>query len=69
MFEDAAEGLELEKPLEVLDLVELLERAVRLPVTPVDSATPWRSAPSPATALHRRWQWLGRRPPSATAGL
>ena len=28
MFEDAASGLELEKPLEVLDLVELLERAV-----------------------------------------
>jgi hypothetical protein len=28
MFEDATSGLDLEKPLEVLDLVELLERAV-----------------------------------------
>ena len=40
MFEDAAGGLELEKPLEVVDLVELLERAVKLPVMPVESATP-----------------------------
>ncbi len=31
MFEDAASGLEMEKPLEVLDLVELLERAVTPP--------------------------------------
>jgi hypothetical protein len=43
----------LEKPLEVLDLVELLERAVRLPVTPVDSATPLEVDPatSPLTVV------------------
>ena len=40
MFEDAAGALEMEKPLEVLDLVELLERAVKLPVTPIEPATP-----------------------------
>lgn len=40
MFEDAAGGLEMEKPLEVLDLVELLARAVKLPVMPVEPATP-----------------------------
>jgi len=40
MFEDAAGGLELEKPPEVLDLVELLARAVKLPVIPVEPATP-----------------------------
>ena len=31
MFEDAGKGLDLEKPMEVLDLVELLERAVAQP--------------------------------------
>jgi Fe-S oxidoreductase/nitrate reductase gamma subunit len=46
MFEDAAGGLELEKPLEVLDLVELLERAVRLPVTSADAATPLEVGPA-----------------------
>jgi len=40
MFEDAAGALEMEKPLEVLDLVELLERAVKLPVTPIEPTTP-----------------------------
>jgi len=40
MFEDAAGALELEKPLEVVDLVELLERAVKLPVMPVEPSTP-----------------------------
>ena len=40
MFEDAAGALEMEKPLEVVDLVELLERAVELPVMPVESVTP-----------------------------
>ena len=40
MFEDAAGALEMEKPLEVLDLVELLERAVKLPVMPIEPATP-----------------------------
>ena len=46
MFEDAAGGLELEKPLEILDLVELLERAVRLPVMPADAATPLEVGPT-----------------------
>jgi Fe-S oxidoreductase/nitrate reductase gamma subunit len=36
MFEDAAAGLELEKPLEVLDLVELLVRAMTLSVIRVE---------------------------------
>jgi Fe-S oxidoreductase len=40
MFEDAAGALEMEKPLEVLDLVELLERAVELPVTLTEPTTP-----------------------------
>jgi hypothetical protein len=40
MFEDAARELEseTEKRLEVLDLVELLERAVAEPAIPVDTA-------------------------------
>jgi hypothetical protein len=40
MFEDAAGALETERPLEVLDLVELLERAVKLPLMPIEPATP-----------------------------
>jgi hypothetical protein len=32
MFEDAAKGLEEEKQMEVLDLVELLERVVAQPL-------------------------------------
>jgi Fe-S oxidoreductase/nitrate reductase gamma subunit len=43
MFEDASGALEMEKPLEVIDLVELLERAVKLPVMPVESVTPLES--------------------------
>jgi len=40
MFEDARTGLESEKPLEVLDLVELLERAVAPPaVVPEPAST------------------------------
>jgi Fe-S oxidoreductase/nitrate reductase gamma subunit len=39
MFEDAAGALELEKPLEVLDLVELLERALTPPPILVEPAS------------------------------
>ena len=39
MFEDATSGLELEKPLEVLDLVELLERAVAQPAAVAEPAS------------------------------
>jgi Fe-S oxidoreductase/nitrate reductase gamma subunit len=45
MFEDAAGALDMEKPLEVLDLVELLERAVKLPLTPVEPDTPLEVGP------------------------
>ena len=38
MLEDAAGGLEMEKPLEVLDLVELLARALALPAVPTEAA-------------------------------
>ena len=38
MFEDAAGGLDLEKPLEVLDLVELLQKVVKLPESPAEPA-------------------------------
>jgi Fe-S oxidoreductase len=40
MFEDAAGAMETERPLEVLDLVELLERAVKPPLMPTGPATP-----------------------------
>jgi Fe-S oxidoreductase len=40
MFEDAARALDPEKPVEVLDLVELLERAVARPEVPVEPLLP-----------------------------
>ena len=39
MFEDAGKGLDLEKPMEVLDLVELLERAVAQPEAVAEPAS------------------------------
>jgi Fe-S oxidoreductase/nitrate reductase gamma subunit len=57
MFEDAAGALEMEKPLEVLDLVELLERAVKLPVMPIEPGTPLEddtvTSDRPLTAVGR----------------
>jgi hypothetical protein len=38
MFEDATKGLEQEKPLEVLDLVELLEKVVAPPAVLAEPA-------------------------------
>jgi len=35
MLQDGTGGMELEKPVEVLDLVQLLERMVELPAAPV----------------------------------
>ena len=35
MLQDGTGGMELEKPVEVLDLVQLLERVVELPAAPV----------------------------------
>lgn len=35
MLQDGTGGMELEKPVEVLDLVQLLERVVALPAAPV----------------------------------
>jgi len=46
MFEDAAGGLDQEKPMEVLDLVELLQRVVKLPKTQVEPATPLEVGPT-----------------------
>jgi Fe-S oxidoreductase/nitrate reductase gamma subunit len=39
MFEDAGKGLDLEEPMEVLDLVELLERAVAQPEAVAEPAS------------------------------
>jgi len=36
MFQDAIGGLELEKPVEVLDLVELIQRVVTPPAVPAE---------------------------------
>ncbi len=44
MFEDAARALDPEKPLEVLDLVELLERSVARSEAPGEPRIPLRSA-------------------------